>query len=403
MVVFEKLGATISKCEAALILGALEVTSGQTTAGRLKLKLGIDHVIQKKSSHFFVLRHADVALSVCIALENEVPGALDCIKILVSKRQYRHVFEDLLKKRATDFQRSRQHTIKTVHKSIYRAGLQKIYITTLGDFSVRKGEHFLDERQWGGAQPVNLLKTIISNGCYNVPKDLLMEELWPNLDPSAMERAYKVALHRLRKILEPTMLRCYGSSYIHFRHNLISIDSNLVNIDYIEYTNAIKLAYELSMDAKLDEALAIHKEADRIYAGPFLPMDLYAPWASERRESLKNIRIKQFFDIAQIQEERNQKKLAIEAYEKVLLYDPFNESALQKLMIHCTAFDCRPKAIKAFRDFKSVLEKELNLMPAEATKELYQSIVGKKDADVSKINLCSKQLPMGVNSYNIAG
>lgn len=397
MVVFETLGATISKCETALILGALEVTSGQTTAGKQKLKLGIDLVNKKKNSSFFVLRHVDVALSVCIAFENKVPGAVDCIQLLVKKERYRPVFENLLKKRTAYFQESMQNSIKSLHKSIYRAGLKKIYIKTLGDFSVRKGEHFIEEKQWGGALPVNVLKAIISKGCYNVPKDLLMEELWPKLDPSAMERAYKVALHRLRKSLEPTMLRRYGSSYIHFRHNLISLDTDLVIIDFIEYTNAVKHAYQLSIKGELDAAWAIHNKADQIYAGPFLPSDQYAQWASERRESLNNMRIEQLIEIAQIQEARDQKKSAVEAYEKVLLYDQFNESALQKLMIHCKAIDCKPKAIKAFCNFKSVLEKELNLVPAEATEELYQSIVATKLPEVSKINLCSKLSSMKVD------
>lgn len=379
MVVFNNLGATISKCEVALILGAFEVISGQPTAGKLKLKFGIELFIQKQLSHFLVMRSADVALSVCIALENEVPNAMNCIQMLVRKRRYRSVFGNLLKNRAGGYKPSLQEKIKAINKSIYRAGLQKIYITTLGSFSVHRGELFLDESQWGGSQPVNMLKIIISKGCYNVTKDSLMEELWPKLNPSAMERAFKVALHRLRKSLEPTMVRCHGSSYIHFRNNLISIDTDLVIIDYLEYIDAIKNANKLYVNGEFDKALAVHKKADQIYAGQFLPGDQYAPWASGKRESLLNMRIDQFSEIARIQERRDQKILAVKAYEKVLFYDPFDESALQKLMIHCKELHCTAKAIKAFCNFKSVLEKELDLIPAETTQELYQSIVSRKN------------------------
>src|SRR4030042_1748670 len=70
-------------------------------------------------------------------------------------------------------------------------------------------------REWGGPLPRLLLKALIARGSQAVPKDVIMEDLWPEAAPAEAENKFKSCLHRLRKALEPDLDRIVGSSFVH--------------------------------------------------------------------------------------------------------------------------------------------------------------------------------------------
>ena len=376
--IFSDQGAALLVCETSLMLGLLEIKDGNTASGRKHLKCGLDLIVQNPKWQFILLGPLDVGLCLCAALENSVAGIGEGVAALARHEQYRKAMENGLKKRVSGYPPKIQKKLKTICKTIYLAGLPKVHITTLGAFCVRFGQEPLDARQWAGHQPMKLLRAIIALGCHNVTRDFLVEELWPELTPSGMERAFKVTLHRLRKSFEPGMTRRYGSSYIHFTNNLVSLNKDLVDIDFKVYEQYLKQAYQLAAKAEIDAALMIHEKTHQIFAGTFLPDDLYASWAEAKRESLSKLRIEQLFAIADIHEVREQKNMAIKAYEKVLQCDPFNEFAVQRLMLHYSELGCKAMAMKVYTAYQELMRRDLGLMPDDATLELKQCITSKE-------------------------
>jgi DNA-binding SARP family transcriptional activator len=94
----------------------------------------------------------------------------------------------------------------------------------------------VEEKEWEGRQPQLLLKAIIAHGLKGVPKDVLMEDLWPEASPDLTEKNFKVNLHRLRKVLEPAMDKTFGSSYVHLKANLVSLDPELCQVASMSFS-----------------------------------------------------------------------------------------------------------------------------------------------------------------------
>lgn len=372
--VFKKQQAALFKCETLLILGTVEITSGNLKTGCKHIKQAIDLVLKNNYTFFWLLPPPIIGRSMYLALKHEVKGTQIVIKMLATNKRY---LTELEKHFALSSRLSRKNEIKAqvILKSIYRARMSELLVTTLGSFSVRKIDFPLQELKLEGIQPVNLLKACIAKGCYNIPKDLIMEELWPLLDPTGMERAFKIALHRLRKMIEPKLNRKFGSSYVHFAKNKLTLDKDLITIDIIEYDQYVKRAKQLAAVGNNDEALYYHEKSERLFVGPFLPDNLYDQWAIKKRDQLMQKLIEQLTSQALIYENFDRKVMAIKAYKSILQYDHFNEHAVQKLMKLYNAMGCKTLSINTYRSFKERIKNELDLIPDNATQNLFENLL----------------------------
>jgi LuxR family maltose regulon positive regulatory protein len=264
-----------------------------------------------------------------------------------------------------------------VRRAIHRAGLPRLRIQTLGDFRVWRGETLINDDNWEGNQPKLLLKAILAHGPKGVPKDVLMEDLWP--DHRDAERNFKVILHRLRKALEPNMDKTLGASYAHLKANLISLDQELCQIDVEEFLSLGKQGEKQEKEGEVKEALASYKQALELYDGDFLAEDLYFPWAERKREELRERFLEILYRTAGLYEKQGTFTKAIAHYKKIIQTDPLAEQAYQRLMLAYAQRGMRSAALKVYEDCQQALHKELNAEPDKVTTAIYQKILGGPD------------------------
>ena len=58
-----------------------------------------------------------------------------------------------------------------------------------GSFQVFRGEALIGEHEWKAKQRKLMLKAIITRGAEGVPKDVLIEDLWPEISADLSGRA----------------------------------------------------------------------------------------------------------------------------------------------------------------------------------------------------------------------
>ena len=120
-------------------------------------------------------------------------------------------------------------------------------IRTLGGFDVRRKDgEVIADAQWAGLRQKLLLKAILVNGCREIPKDILMDALWPDSGHDAALKRFKVTLHRLRRILEPNVYQRAGASCICLKDNLVSLDMDRCRV--VNRTMAIASLGSAAMD-----------------------------------------------------------------------------------------------------------------------------------------------------------
>ncbi len=262
-----------------------------------------------------------------------------------------------------------------VRQAIYRSGLCRINIETLGGFRLYRGLTVMEEREWGGHLPKFLLKAIVTYGSRQVPKDQIIEALWPEVTAQSGERNLKITLHRLRKVLEPEMDKAFGSSYVYLKANVMYLDEELCKTDLDDFLSFCRRGEKKEREGDTEAALFLYNNALDLYKGDFLSEELYTSWIDAKREELRKLYINLLFRIAGIQEKRGTSKIAIECYKKIIQIDPLSEQVYQRLMTLYSNRHMQGEAIKAYKDCRKALWEGLDTEPEALTTAIYKKIM----------------------------
>jgi LuxR family maltose regulon positive regulatory protein len=262
-----------------------------------------------------------------------------------------------------------------IRRILHRSSRPRLRLQTLGGFRLWRDGVLVEETAWEGHQPQLLLKAIITRALKGVPKDVLMEDLWPEASPDLAEKNFKVNLHRLRKVLEPAMDKTFGASYVHLKANLVSLDPELCQVDLNEFLALCKNGEQKEEQGEIKAAIALYKQALELYGGDFLQEELYHPWVDEKREELRGRFLDLLYRLARVFEAQGSVLKAIDCYHKVVQTDPLAEPAYRKLMLLFTQRGMRNAALRAYQDCQQSLKEALNMAPEEVTTAIYRKIL----------------------------
>jgi LuxR family transcriptional regulator, maltose regulon positive regulatory protein len=261
-----------------------------------------------------------------------------------------------------------------IRLALHRSTLPILKIETLGGFRVIRSGSSVKEEEWHGSQAKNLLKAILAQGEEGVRKEVLKESLWPEGQPAKVEKIFKIALHRLRQVLEPETDKRYGYSYVRLKENRVSLDKGICEVDVDKFLALLKEGEQREESQQIEEALSFYQEAADLYRGDFLPDDSYAEWADSRREELRRKYLGLLFKTARIHEDRGAARRAISFYEKAVEVDPFSEEAYRRLMVLYAGMGKRNEALKIYRSCEKALREGLNTEPEALTMSIYKKI-----------------------------
>jgi predicted ATPase/class 3 adenylate cyclase len=208
--------------------------------------------------------------------------------------------------------------------------MDQVRIYTLGRFAVEVGGRPVpdDNGRWGGSRAGRLLKILVTRPLprRRLLRDQAIDLLWR--DFSAEQSTLRGAVKNLRDALiavggEPmgelilTDRRDYTISLLH--------DAPLwVDADAFD---------ELVRQARRDaEPLPLLREANALYAGEYLPDDIYEDWSAARREELKQSWVELQLLLARHAEQRHALDEAADALRRVLANDSCDERAAQELV-----------------------------------------------------------------------
>ncbi|MGA2404546.1 MAG: cyclic nucleotide-binding domain-containing protein, partial [Syntrophobacteraceae bacterium] len=181
-------------------------------------------------------------------------------------------------------------------------GTLPIRIRTFGNFEVFRGETRIPDQDWKARPPKLMLKALIVRGGSGVPKDLLIDDLWPQASPDSVEAQFKVTLHRLRHALEPSMDKSSGSSYVVLKDNLVSLRKDLCRTDLDEFLSLQKQGKKAEQAGDDTRAILCYRSAIDVYSGDFLAEDIYETWAELKRYQLRTMYIDLLYRTAALYE-----------------------------------------------------------------------------------------------------
>jgi LuxR family maltose regulon positive regulatory protein len=373
---FSSISGYISLVETHFAIAILQKEQGKFDEAAMNIQAGFKIAEKKRYEYSCLLGTQYLARACLLALELRVEKAADYAAYLLSTR-LSSMAEEELEKLSSHPDSWIRKTAWEIRRKIHRSRVPRLRIETLGRFRVFRGDFLLEEKEWHGTRSQALLKAIIAHGSRRVHEDLLIEDLWPEGEFDAEEMNFKVTLHRLRKTLEPTMDKNHGSSYIHLKENLVSLDEELCDVDVDKFLSLLKQGELKEKEGDTKTALISYESMMEQYRGEFLPEDIYPSWAQAKREELRGKYCRLLSKMAKIYERKGALTKAISCYQKAILVDPCLEEAYQQLMLLFSERGMGNRALRVYEECKKALRHSLEADPDELTVALYKKILEK--------------------------
>jgi DNA-binding SARP family transcriptional activator len=191
-------------------------------------------------------------------------------------------------------------------KLAHREPAPELAIRTLGGFQVlRHGTPV----EFTSKKSRTLLKILIARRGRPVPREQLMELLWPGEDPAKLGNRLSVALTTLRAALGREL-------------DVIRTDAGAVSVDLSRVTVDVERFLEAVEDGE-------PARAERLYTGAFLEEDAYEDWATDLRDEA---RAAFAATLRQRAERAGDAEEAIRACLRLLELDPYDEGAHRALI-----------------------------------------------------------------------
>lgn len=248
-----------------------------------------------------------------------------------------------------------------------------IEVRCFGRFEViRDG---LPVQHWRRGKAKTLLKYLVVRH-QPVPRDVLLDLLWPEADPQFAINGLRVALHALRQALGP----CDGHGrddrfcVIFEGGNYLVNPTARLSVDADDFTTHFESGRRLESQQQLAEAMRRYEMAEAIYRDDYLVEDIYEDWTLVPREEFKDQYLMILTKLADYCLQRTDAEGCIVRCHKILQKDSCREDAYRRLMRCYAHLGQRSQALHWYDLCVRTLRQELDVAPSEQTRRLYQQI-----------------------------
>ena len=232
----------------------------------------------------------------------------------------------------------------------------------LGRFELRIDGQLAIGRSWPRAKAIELLKLLALDTQRSMPRDQILEALWPGVEPNAAANNLYKTLHHLRTATRRTS----HDAIVAIDHGSVALRRD-VWIDVYAFVEGCIAA----RDAESAEAMAA---AVDLYRGPLLPDDLYMRWAEPHRENVRSLFIDSSMRLAIWLDRAGASVAAIERATAAMNADP-TVAQPQRMLMRMHARSGNPTlALRQYELYRAILRRELDVEPDEKTRKLRDAI-----------------------------
>lgn len=374
---FSGIRSDLSFCETVFVQGLLaadDPDGGKKAA--LFFRDGLEKAVENRYRYFPLLDRsllAKVFVTACRCLDDPDNALVPYVRLLDDPELL-----GLIRQEVNDAMAGmgKTHGTGSVNSyiALFKAACPKFFVATLGSFALTRGKEMVQE--FGGAKPLMLLKTIVFNRAKDVPKEVLIDALWPEASEAAGEKNLKINLHRLRKALEPAAEKAIGPVYLIQKSGRVSLDPDLVSLDILAFEKFCTRGRQYEAAEDWDAALDCYARAAGLYRGDFFQDDPDLDPMGTRAAVFRRNCIEILSRKSAIHEELSQWEAAVDTWNRVLEIDSCHEDAYQNLMILYGDRGRKTDAAQVFARCEAALRSELDTSPGQRTLDILHRILG---------------------------
>lgn len=253
----------------------------------------------------------------------------------------------------------------------------QVRVSCLGRFQVERDGSVVRDVQWKSRRARTLIKLLAAQERGGLPRDRVLDILWPHASPVRHPALFSSLLHRLRRMLDPPDAALRTMSCITQERDQVRLNSERVWTDVAAFVAAVKQARQMqSASEDRSETLKTFEKAIGLYSGDLLPDDVYEDWVMPERERLRRLYTEALDAAAELSEAIGESGRSRVLYERMFSFDPCHDQACRWLMARHAAEGQRHKAVRVYERHELAVRSELDIEPDEKTRKLYRSIIG---------------------------
>lgn len=246
------------------------------------------------------------------------------------------------------------------------------YVKTFGGLEITNDNVTVNIVELFGKQLVNLLQVLLLHSEKPVPKDELIDILWPeSKNPSS---ALKFSIFRLRSELNEIDFFKDKEVIVTTRKGYI-LNPNLDwNIDFVELQKAYN---QINEGAELldEKEFKIARKIFRLYQGRFYASPSQLHWILQKQEVFRQMYVKTMMRTScYLYTQKRYDEMMLMNYQAVLI-EPFNEGLHYYYMKGLVATRNYREALKYYDELNDIFLSELGTGLSKRFKQLYDIII----------------------------
>ncbi len=225
-------------------------------------------------------------------------------------------------------------------------------VHALGGFQVLRDGRPIPSDGWQSRKARNLLKQLVARRGRPLPRERLIDALWPGEDPGRVGNRLSVTLSTLRAVLDPEH-RFPAEQYVAGDREALSVDLANIDVDVEAFLDQAAAGLALQRSGRASEAHPLLVTAEGAYGGDFLEGDPYEDWAVALREEARATYLAVTGALATHAAAAGDPDLEMRYRLRLLERDPYDEPTYLQLVTTLLAAGRRGEAHRHYRRYEA--------------------------------------------------
>lgn len=255
----------------------------------------------------------------------------------------------------------------------------RLKVGLFGGLSVVTPKGAIQDGDWRKRKSRLLFAMLVARRGEDVPKDLLFERLWPEMDEDRAKSNFYVIWSAMKRVLcnGPQADECL---YVEHRAGVCRAVSDRILSDLDEFDAAAADLRAAERARNIQDAIEAGERLCMIYRGDVLPGDLYDDWFGPLRERYRDAFGDAMLQAAELAADGGQTEASLRFIRAGLAQDLWREDLYQAALRYQIASGQRSSAIETYFACRTKLADDLGLDPSVETQRLYEQVLAMEPA-----------------------
>lgn len=238
-------------------------------------------------------------------------------------------------------------------------------IRALGPLAVEVGDYCIKSDGWQSKRARRLFQLLLVHRFRWVPRDEILDTLWPDADPARAENNLRQSIHILRRVLVPGLAGSAANQYVRLHDGSYRLDpGEAYTYDVTEFEAAAREGLILLDRGKKEEAERRLQVGLETYRGCFLAEFPYEDFAAAEREGLRErflVLVGRFLGVLCATSRWDE---CLSTARRGLAEDLFHEDCYWHLAHAHLRLHNRKEALAVCHEYERMVTRELDIPPS---------------------------------------